>query len=83
MMKPSEFTTWLPTMPRSYQYPSALSQALVEEGLVPEECGDIEISLPVDGVVTLTYRVFVRVVDMEKLGRAFAKAAQLDAESRT
>lgn len=59
---------------------SALSRALIAEGLVPEECGDIEISMPVDGAVVLKYVVFVRNVDMLKLSRAFKRVAKDNAQ---
>ena len=55
-----------------------LATALIEEALVPEECGDIEILRPVNGAVTLSYRVFVRVEDLGRLSRAFARAATLE-----
>lgn len=53
---------------------SLLAACLIEEGLVPKECGDIDLEIPVDGAVRLIYRVFVDEVDLEKLSRAFAKA---------
>jgi hypothetical protein len=55
----------------------ALSQALVEEGLVPKECRDIEILLPVGGAVMLRYEVYVEIVDLEHLARAFKRAHEL------
>jgi hypothetical protein len=53
-----------------------LVDALIKEGLVPEECGDIEILMPINGAIVLSYRVFVRDVDLIKLSRAFAAAGE-------
>ncbi len=58
------------------QAASLLAACLIEEGLVPKECGDIDLEMPVDGAVRLIYRVFVDDVDLAKMGRAFAKAAR-------
>lgn len=58
------------------QASSLLAACLIEEGLVPKQCGDIDIEISVDGAVRIIYRVFVEDVDMEKLGRAFAKAGR-------
>lgn len=55
---------------------SVLATALIEEGLVPEGCRDIELLLPVSGAVILSYRVLVHVNDLDRLSRAFAKAAE-------
>jgi hypothetical protein len=54
---------------------SLLAACLIKQGLVPKECGDIDIEMPVDGAVRIIYRVFVDEVDLEKLGKAFTEAS--------
>ena len=56
---------------------SPLAQALIEQGLVPKECGDIVLEMPVDGLVKLKYEVWVTNVDLLKLSRAFQRAHDL------
>jgi len=57
-----------------------LYQALKDEGYeLPEECGDVEMRLPVDGVIQLAY--IVNLTDGEdgtlaKFGRALVRMAK-------
>jgi len=62
---------------------SLLAACLIEEGLVPKECSDIDLEMPADGVTRLIYRVFVEDVDLAKLGRAFSKAGRGEWPERT
>ena len=69
-------------MTQPWPDPRYLSQALIEEGLVPKECGDIQIHLGVDQAVRLKYEVFIDVTDLAALSRAFAKVAERLATER-
>ncbi len=54
-----------------------LYQALKNEGFeLPEECGDVELLMPVDGVFRLYYTVLVTDENLGKLGRALARLAE-------
>ena len=50
-----------------------LYEALKAEGMtLPDDCGDVELLMPVDGIFVLTYRVNVMGDNLIKLGRALA-----------
>lgn len=48
----------------------ALGQALSKEGLLPKECHDVSLEMPVDGVIRLHFSVNVMTEDLPKLARA-------------
>lgn len=50
----------------------SLGLALAAEGLLPKECVNVELHMPVDGVVRLRYEVNVITEDLPKLARAIA-----------
>lgn len=53
---------------------TALYHALLAEGFeLPKECGDMQLTLPVDGIFQLHYTVSVTGEDLVKLGRALAR----------
>lgn len=53
-----------------------LYQALVDEGYVlPEECGDVEMRLPVDGVIQLALIVNLTDETLAMFGRALIRMA--------
>lgn len=52
---------------------NALALALEPEGLLPKECLDVELLMPVDGALTLRYSVLVTQDDLPKLIRAFER----------
>ncbi len=50
-----------------------LGKALIEEGLCPPNCSNVELHIPATGVMTLRYDVFVDTKDIPKLQRALGK----------
>jgi len=48
----------------------SLGVALAREGLIPPECAEVSLLMPVDGVVQLKYTVNVTSADLPKLARA-------------
>lgn len=54
-----------------------LVRALQEEGVpFPDECGDVEVHVPVDGAMTIKFVVFVTPDKLEKIGRALVRVAK-------
>jgi hypothetical protein len=49
---------------------NALALALQPEGLLPAECRDVSLQMPVDGALTIKYEVNVTEEDVPKLIRA-------------
>lgn len=57
--------------------PPRLYEALKAEGFVlPDECGDIHLVMPVDGVFRLEYSVMLTGKSLEQLGRALARLGE-------
>ena len=57
----------------SYQ----LYQALKDEGFVlPDECGDVTLTMPVDGILQLHYHINLTDVTLAQVGRALARIAE-------
>ena len=50
-----------------------LGRLLFEEGLIPPECVDVEILVPVDGIFRIRYTVNLLKEDLSKLGRALKR----------
>lgn len=54
-----------------------LYEALKAEGFIlPDECADVHMTMPIDGLYQLHYTVNLRDEDMIKLGRAFIRMAE-------
>lgn len=54
-----------------------LYQALKDEGFIlPDECGDVEMRLPVDGVIQLAYIVNLTDERLAQFGRALVRMAE-------
>ena len=53
-----------------------LGAALNKEGLLPPECREVSLHMPIDGVIVLRYEVSVREEDVLKLARAIASLAE-------
>lgn len=54
-----------------------LYQALKDEGYVlPPECGDVEMRLPVDGLIQLAYIVNLTDESLAQFGRALVRMAE-------
>jgi hypothetical protein len=52
-------------------------RALKSEGFdLPDECGDVHMTVPVDGPIQLHYTVNVREEDLVKIGRALEKMGE-------
>lgn len=58
-----------------YYHGRQLGEALVKEGLVPGNCADVELLMPVDGAVTLRCNLLIDEADIHKLLRAVASVA--------
>lgn len=56
-----------------------IGEALIAEGLCPDNARNIELLIPADGAVAFRYEVFVEYSDLPKLARAFARAAASEA----
>lgn len=55
-------------------HPPSLYQALKAEGFVlPDECGDVTLDLPVDGIVQLVVRINITERNVEQIGRALVR----------
>ena len=52
-----------------------VGKALMDAGLVPDECADIEILLPADGLFQIRYTINVKPEDIPKILQAFAALA--------
>lgn len=51
-----------------------LYQALLAEGFVlPEECGDVSLELPVDGITQLVCRINITPRNVAQIGRALCR----------
>lgn len=51
--------------------------ALKAEGFeLPDECGDVHMIVPVDGLIQLHYTVNVRHEDLVKIGKALARMGE-------
>lgn len=50
-----------------------LGKILADMGVLPDECADVEMLIPVDGVLRLRYTVNVTQEDARKLAEAFEK----------
>ena len=46
-----------------------IGRLLIAEGLCPPEAINVELHIPADGVVTLSYEVYVKSEDFDKLSR--------------
>jgi hypothetical protein len=55
---------------------SSLGTALAREGLLPPECAEVTLEMPVDGLFQIRYVVNVREEDIPKLARAIASLAE-------
>ena len=56
---------------------TALHRALQAEGFdLPANCGDVELEMPVDGVMILRYRIILDDMQLEKLARALSRIAK-------
>lgn len=53
----------------------SLAKRLTEQGLLPPNCGKVELLIPPDGALTLRYEVYVTDEDLAKLGTAFTDMA--------
>ncbi len=54
-----------------------LYEALKAEGfLLPDECADVQMLMPIDGMYQLAYKVNLRDEDLVKLGRALVRLAE-------
>lgn len=54
-----------------------LYQALKDEGyILPPECGDVEMRLPVDGVIQLAYIVNLTDESLAQFGRALVRMSE-------
>jgi len=53
-----------------------LGQFLIDEGLCPPNCRLVDLHVPADGAVMLTYEVFVETADLPKLARALTRLAE-------
>lgn len=59
-----------------YQTPS-LYEALKAEGFVlPDECGDVALELPVDGLAQLVVRINMTDTNIGQIGRALQRIAR-------
>lgn len=57
--------------------PTSLYDALkAEDFLLPDECGDVHLVMPVDGVYQLHYTVNLTDTDLVKVGRALARIGE-------
>ena len=65
-------------MPSASIYvPPMLYDALKAEGFqLPDECGDLKLTMPVDGIMQMHYTVNLRPEDVAKIGRALAKVGE-------
>jgi hypothetical protein len=54
-----------------------IAQALLEENLLPPNCGDISLHVPVDGAVFVKFECFIEITDLELISRVFKRAAEL------
>ena len=65
-------------MPRVMaNYPPMLYEALKAEGFVlPEECKDIKLVMPVDGVYQLEFVINLTDIRLAQLGRALTRIAE-------
>jgi len=50
-----------------------LTQCLIEEGLIPDECKDMTVCFPADGIVEIVYRVNMTDERLARFQRAYAK----------
>lgn len=63
-------------MARVVYIPPSLYEALKAEGFVlPDECGDCQIDLPVDGVPQLVCRINITSENVAQIGRALVRLA--------
>jgi hypothetical protein len=63
----------MPTLPNGTE----LYHALIKEGFeLPENCGDVQLTMPVDGLFQLHYIVNVSGDNLVKLGRALARIGE-------
>ena len=54
-----------------------LYKALKSEGFIlPDNCGDVELVMPVDGLMQVRYTVIVYGEQLAQLGRALAKLGE-------
>ncbi len=61
----------------------SLYEALKEEGYeLPEECCDVELLMPVDGIFKLRFEVNVTSENLAKIGRAYVRLAERAGKSR-
>lgn len=55
-------------------YPPRLYDALKAEGFhLPDECGDVQMTMPVDGLFQLHYTINLTADDLERIGKAFVR----------
>ena len=63
--------------------PPNLYDALKAEGFeLPDECGDVQLTMPVDGIFQLHYTVNVMPEDLAKIGRALARMGGEEGRNR-
>lgn len=56
---------------------TSIYRALKAEGFaLPENCGDVTLELPVDGVIVLHYRIMVDTETLAMIGRALERLAK-------
>lgn len=61
--------------------PDGCQKLLVDSGLVPKNCGKVELEIPASGPMILRYEVFVSADQVEQLGLVFhALASELKAD---
>lgn len=53
-----------------------LGKYLIEEGVLPPQCRNVELLLPVDGALALRYEVFVTAEDLPKLARCLVRLGE-------
>jgi hypothetical protein len=57
----------------AYHNPPMLYNALKKEGFpLPDECNDVQLSMPVDGIFQLHYIVNLTPEELQRIGRALA-----------
>jgi hypothetical protein len=59
-----------------------LYHALLDEGFqLPDDCGDIWLQMPVDGILRLHFTILISGDNLVKLGRALAKLGEQRGET--